>query len=352
MSPGGGSVLRMPTSVIAERLGAQLLSGPPARDAVAVADRLLAVQAQDARGIRLAVRARTRGLATSDVDAALADASLVISWLNRGTLHLVRAEDYPWLQMLTTPQLATGNARRLMQEGVPPERAERGVAAIERALAKEGPLTRSQLKDRIDSAGVRTQGQALVHLLLAAALRGITVRGPMVGTDQAFVLVRDWLPSPPPIDRDAALVELARRFLRGHGPADDRDLARWAGLALRDARSGLNGVKRVRERPDGLLELSGQPKDVPALPPPRLLGAFDPLLLGWVDREPIVGVHRSLVTDNGVFRPFALVRGRAVATWRIGRGGVELAPFEPLGKGVRRAIERDGADVLRFLTMD
>jgi hypothetical protein len=44
-------------------------------------------------------------LSASDVDAALADRSLVVSWLNRGTLHLVRAEDYWWPHPLTTPQL-------------------------------------------------------------------------------------------------------------------------------------------------------------------------------------------------------------------------------------------------------
>src|SRR6478609_6228048 len=104
--------------MLAERLTAQLLSGPPARDPVEVAERLLAVQAQDLRGARLAVRARTRGLSVRDVDRALTeDRSLVISWLNRGTLHLVRREDYGWLHALTTPQLLAGNTRRLAQEG-------------------------------------------------------------------------------------------------------------------------------------------------------------------------------------------------------------------------------------------
>src|SRR5207237_2653661 len=50
------------TSVLEERLTAQLLAGPPARDPVAVAERLLAVQAQDPRGARLAIRARSQGL--------------------------------------------------------------------------------------------------------------------------------------------------------------------------------------------------------------------------------------------------------------------------------------------------
>jgi hypothetical protein len=61
----------MPGQMIAERLSAQLLSGAPARDAVAVAERLLAVQGQDARGVRLAIRARTAGLSVADVDGAL-----------------------------------------------------------------------------------------------------------------------------------------------------------------------------------------------------------------------------------------------------------------------------------------
>ena len=43
------------------------------------------------------------------------------------------------------------------------------------------------------------------------------------------------------MDRDSALAELARRFLAGHAPADERDLAKWAGLPLRDARAGLRG---------------------------------------------------------------------------------------------------------------
>src|SRR5581483_11745977 len=76
--------------VHATRLAAQLLAGDPAPTPLAVAERLLAVQAQDARGVRLAIRARTRGLRAADLDRALTvDRSLVITWLNRGTLHLV-----------------------------------------------------------------------------------------------------------------------------------------------------------------------------------------------------------------------------------------------------------------------
>src|SRR5258708_36782613 len=106
---GTGPAAEAPRA-IAERCTAQLLSGPRARRAVDVAERLLAVQGQDPRGARLAVRARTAGLFAADVDQALtADRPLLVTWLNRRTLHLVRAADYCGLHQLTTPHLPTGN---------------------------------------------------------------------------------------------------------------------------------------------------------------------------------------------------------------------------------------------------
>src|SRR4051795_8847060 len=159
---------------LAERLTAQALAGEPLRSPEAVAERLLAVQGQDPRGARLAVRVRSEGLTAADVDQALTeDCTLLITWLNRGTLHLVRSEDYPWLHALTTPPLFTNSARRLAQEGVEPDAAERGVDVIERSLADEGPLTRDQLRDRVDAAGVRTQGQAVVDLLMGGRRGGV-----------------------------------------------------------------------------------------------------------------------------------------------------------------------------------
>jgi hypothetical protein len=338
--------------VIAERLTAQLLAGPPARTPLAVAQRLLAVQGQDLRGARLAVRARSEGLSVADVDRALTEErSLLITWLNRGTLHLVASDDYPWLQALTTPPLLTGNARRLEQEGVTPAAADRGVAAIERALAEEGPLTRDQLRERVAAARVPTAGQALVHVLFLAAARGLIIRGPIVGKQHAYVLVRDWLGQSPPVDRDRALAELARRYLAGHGPADARDLARWAGLPLRDARAGLSAIaSALVQREDGLIDLAGR---APAAEPPpqRLLGAFDPLLLGWCSRDPILASHAGLVVAGGLFRPFALIGGRAAATWRLAGDSVTLESFAPLPRAERDALAADGEDVLRYLAL-
>jgi hypothetical protein len=336
--------------MIAARLSAQLLAPSGARDPSAVAKRLLAIQAQDPRGARLAIRVRTEGLSAADVDRALTeDRSLLITWLNRGTLHLVRREDYSWLHVLTTPPLFTANSRRLAQEGVDPDAGDRGVAVIERSLAEEGPLTRDQLRERLAKSGVPTEGQALVHLLMRACLRGVAVRGPMIDGTHAYALVRDWFGEPEPVDRESALAELARRYLAGHGPADDRDLAKWAGLPLRDARAGLEAIaSELDQAGGGQVDLAARPPSG-GLPPPRLLGPYDPVLLGWVSREPLLGSHQSEIVANGLFRPFALVRGRAVAIWSMPRGEVVLEPFSRLTRKDAAALNADAADVVHFL---
>jgi hypothetical protein len=297
---------RLVRAPIAERLTAQGLAGEPLRSPEAVAARLLAVQGQDPRGARLAIRARSEGVTAADVDRALTEErSLLITWLNRGTLHLVRSEDYPRLQALTTtttPPLMTSNARRLRQEGVSPDVEGRAVKTIERALADEGPLTRPQLRERLDGAGV-----------------------------------------PTPVDREQALAELARRYLAGHAPADDRDLARWAGLEAI--------ASELVEREDGLVELAKSPEPAP-MPPPRLLGAFDPLLLGWTSREEVVGPHKLQVTANGVFRPFGMVDGRAVATWRLSNGKVAIQHLGKVKKQDAAALEAEAEAVLEFMNAE
>jgi hypothetical protein len=353
--------------VQAARFAAQLLTGEPARDPVEVAGRLLAVQGQDARGFRLAVRSRTRHLIAADVDRALTDRSLVVTWLNRGTLHLIRSEDYWWLHKLTVrPQFEAGCRRVLARSGVTDAAVETGVAVVGAALRQDGPQTREQLRTRIAAAGLPAEGNAGLHILAIASARGLAVRGPMIGAQHGYVHVRDWLGAPPPEPEPrTALAWLARRYLAGHGPASDRDLAKWSGLPLGQVRAGLSAIgAELRERPDGLAELAARPDstgragqrheggdhpETGALPPPRLLGAYDPVLLGWADRTPILGDHQEIVTVNGLFRPFALVGGRAAGTWGMSGGQLTYDWFAGLPPSARAALAAEEQDVRRFL---
>jgi Winged helix DNA-binding domain len=114
-------------------------------------------------------------------------------------------------------------------------------------------------------------------------------------------------------------------------------------------RTGLRAIAAsLVERPGGCVDLARRP-EVDDLPGPRLLGPFDPLLLGWESRAFVVGDHAGVVTRNGVFRPVALVGGRAAGLWRWERGEVRLAPFAPLDPEAEAALAAEGADVARFL---
>lgn len=343
----------IPNSIALQRFAAQLLTGTPARRPIDVAQRLLAVQGQDMRGLRLAFRARTANLTAADVDRAFTEErSIVISWLNRGTLHAVRSEDYRWLHPLTSPQTASMNARRLRQEGVTPSAAERAVELIRRSIEADGPLTRSQLGDRLGDAGIKVAGQALVHLLLLASHRGLIVRGPLMRGEHAFVLVREWLGESPPVDRERALGELARRYVAGHAPATDRDLAYWSGLPLTAARSGLQSIAHeLVERGEGLVSLR-RTRAIAATPPARFLGPFDPVLFGWSSRDWVLGADASRVVAGGVFRPFALVRGQAAATWGMRGRTVDVKAFRPLAGADATSLHTDAEDVVRFLGAD
>ena len=103
--PTHGFAARSHGSVLAVRLAAQRLSGATRADAVEAARHLLAIQAQDPRGARLAIRVRTDWSSCSAVDHALSvERSLIITWVNRGTLHLI-ARRTSLSACLTTPQL-------------------------------------------------------------------------------------------------------------------------------------------------------------------------------------------------------------------------------------------------------
>ena len=328
------------------RAAAQLLHRPRAAGVADVVGHLLAVQAQDLRAARLALRARTTGLVARDVDAALThERSVVVAWLMRGTLHLVGRDDYPWLLALTAPTRLAANRRRLGQEGVAPGDAERAVQIVERALAEDGPLTRPELAERIAAAGIRTEGQAIVHLLMLAALRGIAVLGPLRDDGRhAFALTRDWLGAAPRrrarsrcrAGRARAPLPQCPRPRDAHRP---RHLERpsAARRARRAAVDRLGAAQRATPRAAAI--------------PARLLPAFDPYLLGWKDRAFAVPARHAkrVQPGGGMLRATATVDGRAVGTWSAAGGEVTLDLFGRVAAEAKAALRADADEVARFV---
>ena len=340
------------------RLAAQMLAGAPGRSAEDVARRLLGIQAQNLRSARLAIRARTRGLGVSDVHRAIDNREIVITWLMRGTLHLVCRDDLWWLHGLTAPTTRQSCGRRLEQEGLPPPQGARAVADVEAMLA-DGPLTRAQIAEKLAQRGTHVPPTALVHVLFLATLDGLAVRGPMQGQQQRFVSTDQWLGERPPTElagerRETALAELARRYLAGHGPATDVDLSYWAGLPLRDARAGLRAIgSELDEWGGGLVALRTATRRAPAPLPPRLLPSFDPYLVGWKGyAHAMPEQHIADVARGGMIGAVAMAGGGAVGTWTAHRKGrsanVQIDLWHEVSAADRERLAAEADDVDRF----
>ena len=307
------------------RAAAQLLGDSKRRTPSAIVKHLLAVQAQDFASVPLALRARSHGLKRSAVHGALDSGELILSWLNRGTLHLVHRDDYWWLHSLTAPTIRTANNRRLAEEGVT------DVARKVRRLTKlleGGPMLRSEVGDAL---GLKVGG--LTHTLMGASLDGLIVRGPVRGKEQTFVLARDHLGDPPAIDRDRALAELVKRYRRGHTPATAEDVAYWSGLPIGQIRRVWSD-RRVTGAPPGAVA-------------PKLIPPFDPYIMGWKERSFVIPAAHSkqVIPGGGMFRAVVLVDGVAAGTWSRAGGRVTVTGFERDVDG----LELEIADVERFL---
>lgn len=345
----------------------QGLAAGDGRDPLAAVRRCAGVQAQDLGGARMQVRARTRGLTAAAVDRALhEERSVVRTWAMRGTLHLVPAEGVRGLTGLLGPVTETRYARRRAELGLTPALLERALELVPAALAGRGPVTRPDLVRALEERGVRIEpsGQAPAHLLMVAAGRGLVCRGPEgAGGVPTCVLLDEWLPPEPPRDADAVLADLALAHLEAFGPSDERDLGHWSGLPAAVARRGFGlvaGRMRPVETPLGRRWVAARarpPREPDGPPTVRLLGAFDPHLLGHRERSAVLPpADDRRVASGGWILPALLVDGRVTGTWRAERTarrvGVVVSPFAALDPAAADGVAAEARDVGRFLGLE
>lgn len=342
------------------RAAAQLLHRPVAvTDPVEVAKAAAGIQAQDQPAARLSFRSRSRGLTAADIDRArTSERSLLRTWVMRMTIHLIPIEDAAWMLPLFEPKIERWSRRRLGQLGMSDADTERALRIIARALDTDGPLTRSQLADRIIAGGVELDSQTRGHVMGCAVVSGLACLGPDRGASTCLVRRSDWLGEPARIDRERALAELARRYLRGFGPATDRDLAYWSGLGLREVRSGLEAiadeVSEVHGAGQTLLALRRSDPRLPRRGQVRLLGAFDTYLLGYRDRSFCAPPQQAAMVKEaggGWIHPVIVRDGLVVGGWRADRGDGRVAVSVTLpdqDPTLRAAIDGEVADIGRF----
>jgi uncharacterized protein YcaQ len=350
------------------RAAAQLLHRPAsAHDPAALARAIGGAQAQDAFAGPLTFRSRSRRLTAADIDRARAEErSLLRTWVMRMTIHLIPTDDAGWILPLFEPAIYRWSRRRLGQLGMPARAQEKALRSVARALESEGPLTRTEIADRVAAAGVEINTQTRIHVMLTAVTSGIACLGPDRGKSTCLVRREDWIGRPRALERDRALAELARRYLRAFGPATDRDFAYWSGLGLRDVRAGLRAIpselEEVRVGKGTLLRLRGDRLRLPRPGQLRMLANFDTYLLGWRDRGfSVPPEHTDAVKDGGGgwIRPVVVRDGVVIGGWRSARKDRRLEirlkmpdPPGPEAGPVREGIAAEVEDIARFTGLE
>ena len=319
---------------------------------------LVGIQAQAPMAAELGIRARCRRATLENVERTrLEERSIVRTWAMRGTMHLVSAEDLGWLVPLTVEPSRARAYRRLAEEGLPAQAAERALGLIEDMLVSEGPLTRPEIAERLRRRRIPAGGQAMHHLAWLAAADGAVCFGPMRSGRPTVVLVRDWIGRAPTLGRDQSLAELATRYLAAHGPSEPGDLAQWSGLRAGEVRRAwsliADRLAEVEVAGSTLWRLKGRRSE--ARPGPvRLLPMFDEYLLGWRSRQLTLRERhrRAVVPGGGMILQSAVADGTVRGTWsaeiRDGTLHVTVPLFTRPDAALRHGLAEEAEDVRRF----
>lgn len=329
--------------------------------------RLVGIQAQDVRAATLAVGVRSKGLVAADVERArVQERTIIRTWGQRGTLHLLATEDLGWMLPLFGPVFIAGDRRRRAELGLDEETCTRGIRVIRGVLASRGPLTRAEIVEQLAISGMRIEGQARPHLLSRAALEGVICLGPERGAEPTYVLLSDWVELGRALPEESAYAELARRYLGAYGPATPEDMAVWSGLPIGKIRAAWREIGDelmevemgssalwMLKRHAGWLEESLAADRIVCLLPD-----FDIYLLGYKNRELVVEREyaKRVNAGGGMVHPTVLVDGRAVGTWKSQRkkGWVEVMveAFEEITDEVYAGVKDEVRDMGRFLGVE
>ncbi len=318
-------------------LARQLLlerSTVPLEDAV---EEVGGLQTQYAPSGYIGLWTRLEGFRRAALTRALEDRVLVQATLMRTTIHLVSGREY-WRF-----EAGIRRARREWALRVQPGTDETAVAVAAHRLREalgEGPRTVRELGDLANGF--------IGNLSLWLDL----VRVPPSATWERrradrIALAEQWV-GPCDATEDEGLMHIVRAYLRGFGPAPLRDIAAWAGMPVRDARRGAEGLTLVRYRDEfgrELIDLPDAPLPDPNAPAPvRFLPHWDSTLLTHARRAGIVPeeVRSRIFSSHNPFSVGAyLVDGHVAGAWSVRDVRVVLDPFEPLAAADRREVDEE-----------
>ena len=338
----------MTLDILQQRLHNQLLSQTKFTQPSQVVAWLGAVQSQDYAGAKWALAQRTNGLTDAVIEQAFAQGEILRTHVLRPTWHFVTPVDIRWMLALTAPRVRAAMAYMNRQLGLDAAIFEKSNAALTKALRGNEQLTRSELGQILQKAGIPVDGLHLGHLMGRAELDGIICSGVRRGKQHTYALLEERAPQAKSLEPDEALAELTKRYFTSHGPATLPDFVWWSGLTTTDARKGIEFVKsqfdhEVVDDQTYWFIASGSTRKLS--PTVHLLPDYDEYTVGYTDRAEIFDITHSNKLDarGSVLAQYSImINGQVAGTWKrtIKKNEVliELVPFIMLTDDQNQAI--------------
>lgn len=341
------------------RLRTQHLTAP-APDAGAVVRGLLAVQAENRQQAGWAVACRTARPDAAELDALLTGNAVVRTHVLRPTWHFVAAEDVGWLLELTAPRVRPVVLRQLTDlHGWGVAELDRAADTVCESLAARPDQDRGQLAEVLAERGLATSGQVLMLLLALLELDRCVSSGRERGATHTYAPFADRVGTVRHLERDEALAELAWRYVAGHGPATERDLAYWATLTVTDVRRGL---EHHRGRLDTFTHdgrtywhTPGSAPSGPAQPAGHLLQLLDETYRGYQDSRMVLDAAGVVPRGREAAIGMALVDAQLVGSMRRTVGArvrFDVVPYRPLGPAEVAALDEAAARYAAYLGLE
>jgi hypothetical protein len=284
-------------------LARQLLLERRKLSPVRVIEHVVGMQAQWAPAPYVGIWTRATEFRREQLERALRRGEVLRPTAMRGTLHLVSKRDYPMLWW----------SLRDRMYGFGPGSLERALPLLAEARTR-APITQREAFEWIGEPNPK-------NVFRAIRRRGHLLHAPETSlwqptAAQLFVAVDE----PPELDHEAALDELALRYLRAFGPATPADLSKWSMIPASSFAAVLERLPTFRDEGGRTLY------DVPRAPlpaadtaaPARFLPKWDNAILGYEKGRRLLppDLRRVVIGSNGDVAATVLVDGTVAGVWR------------------------------------
>lgn len=280
-----------------------------------------AKQAQEYTHAKWAIGLRLPDATDQTIEAAIHAGTILRTHILRPTWHFVSSADIRWMMRLSAPQIANLGAAMEREMGLDATTFRRTNDIIAKTLEGGRQLTRKELAEAIEQAGIPANSSRMVFIMFHAEMELLVCNGSRRGKEQTYALLDERVPPSPEWSREESLAELARRYFTSHAPATLQDFTWWSGLRAGDARAALEMIKSgLVSMPLGELTY-WMPKDLDIPnkfdPSVHLLPAFDEFMVSYKERGASLDPSKTAlaITGNGIFKPIVVVNGRVAGIW-------------------------------------